>query len=55
MEGGFWGLEAMIGETMMTFSGSRTRRVSAIGIFLRSLPKMQKMKKYLCKASYKRF
>ena len=29
----------MIWETMMTFSGSRTMRASAIGIFLRNLPK----------------
>ena len=33
-----WGLGATIGETMMKFSGSRTMRVSAIGIFLRNLP-----------------
>ena len=35
----FWGLGAMIGETMMIFSGSRTMRVSAIDIFLRNQPK----------------
>ena len=40
-DGWFWGLGAMIGETMMKFSG--TMRVSAIGIFLRNLPK----RKYL--------
>ena len=34
-----WGLGAMIGETMMKFSGSRTMRVSAIGIFFRNLSK----------------
>ena len=34
----FWGPGAMIGETMMKFSWSRTMRVSAIGIFLRNLP-----------------
>ena len=36
--GWFWGLGAMIGETMMKFSGSCTMRVSGIGIFLRNLP-----------------
>ena len=40
--GWFWGPRAMIGETMMKFSGSRTIRVSAIGIFLRNLPEMEK-------------
>ena len=43
MGGGFGGLGAMIGETMMTFSGSRTMRVSSIDIFLRNLPKSQIM------------
>ena len=38
----FWGLGAMIGETMMKFSGCRTMRVSAIGIFLLNLPKKKK-------------
>ena len=38
-EGWFRGRGAMIGETMMKYSGSRTMRVSAIGIFLRNLPK----------------
>ena len=33
------GLGARIRETMMKFSGKRTMRVSAIGIFLRNLPK----------------
>ena len=37
--GWFWILGAMIGETMMKFFVSRTMRVSAIGIFLRNLPK----------------
>ena len=35
----FWGLRAMIGEAMMKFFGSRTMRVSAIGIFLGHLHK----------------
>ena len=37
--GWFWGLGAMIDETMMRFSESRTMRVSAICIFHRNLPK----------------
>ena len=32
-------MEAMVGETMMKFSRSRTMRVSAIGIFPRNLHK----------------
>ena len=40
LNGGCFGsLGAMIRETMMTFSGSSTMRVSAIGIFLRNLLK----------------
>ena len=37
--GWFWGLVSMIGETMMTFFGSPTMRVSAIGIVPRNPPK----------------
>ena len=56
MNGGwFWGLGAMIEETMMKFSGSRTMRVSTLGIFLRNLPKSKnnendkkEHKNYIC-------
>ena len=37
--GCLWDLGAMIGKTMMKFTRSRSMGVSAIGIFLRNLPK----------------
>ena len=43
-EGWFWGLGAMIGETMMKFSG--TMRVSSIGRFLQNLPKIHKTQSF---------
>ena len=43
MEGGFG-----VGETMMTFSGSHTMRVSAIDIFLRNLSNKNKSKILVC-------
>ena len=39
MGGWFLDLGAMIGETMMQFSGSLTMKVSTIGRFLQNLPK----------------